>query len=262
MHMGGLAAIAAAIMLPAAALAQSVTLYDQDFEAPDGFVNDGGDINLFRTVNQLYGNQPTGFQFAQNFTVETLRIGGTEAFGTGYQDPDGRGGRHALGMLSTTQNDLLGLAFDIGARSFLNFRIDISSIDLDRFGGPFVPQGGAAPSFRFSLFDNPGGLPGVGSGDALSFVEATGQFNPLKNRFLWSTVNSGLSAAGNTNGNVILRIDLISGGYAAFDNLVITADNVGAGVPGIPEPGSWALMLAGFGLVGAAARRRQAASAG
>ncbi|MFN3371174.1 MAG: PEPxxWA-CTERM sorting domain-containing protein [Sphingomonadaceae bacterium] len=32
----------------------------------------------------------------------------------------------------------------------------------------------------------------------------------------------------------------------------------GGGTPGIPEPATWALMIAGFGLVGAAARRRRA----
>jgi hypothetical protein len=33
--------------------AATVVLYDQDFENPSGFVNDGGDVNIFRTVNQL-----------------------------------------------------------------------------------------------------------------------------------------------------------------------------------------------------------------
>lgn len=40
--------------------------------------------------------------------------------------------------------------------------------------------------------------------------------------------------------------------YIAFDNLVYNAGNAG-----VPEPASWALMLAGFGLVGAAMRRRE-----
>lgn len=39
--------------------------------------------------------------------------------------------------------------------------------------------------------------------------------------------------------------------YLAFDNLVYNAGNAG-----VPEPASWALMLAGFGLVGASMRRR------
>lgn len=239
------------------AMATTVTLYEQDFETPASFPNSGIDASI-APVNSLYGNQPPGFVFAQANTVETLLITGTQAFGAGYSDPDGRGGSYALGMLSDVQDDRLGLSFDIGARQFLNFRVDISSIDLSGLGGPFVPAGGAAPTFRFSLFDNPGGAAGTGSGTALSFVDATAPFNPSKSSFLWSTVNTGLSAMGNTNGNVILQIDLLSGGYAAFDNIIITADDVGGGVGGvIPEPSSWAMMISGFGLVGAAARRRR-----
>jgi hypothetical protein len=253
-------ALAAGLALASgSAMAASVTLYDQDFENPVGFVNDGGDVNIFRTINQLYGNQPPGFTFAQTFTTETLLVGGSQAFGTGFLDPDGRAGRYVVGQLSSVQDDLLGMAFNIGAFQFLNFRIDISSIDLDRWGGPFVPLGGAAPVFRFSLYDNPGGGTGVGSGTPLSFVDATALFNPAKNSFLWSTVNTGLSAAGNTNGNVILRIDVLSGGYAVFDNIKITADNQGGGV--VPEPSTWAMLIAGFGLVGAVRRRQRAVTA-
>jgi PEP-CTERM motif len=55
-------------------------------------------------------------------------------------------------------------------------------------------------------------------------------------------------------------------GNATFDgilydhvNHVVTTSIAGAGIdpiPGVPEPATWALMLAGFGIVGAAARRR------
>jgi hypothetical protein len=40
----------------------------------------------------------------------------------------------------------------------------------------------------------------------------------------------------------------------AYDNLIITAD---AFRTAVPEPASWAMMIAGFGLAGAAARRRR-----
>jgi hypothetical protein len=252
---------AIAVALAAASVpAGAITLYTQDFENPDGFVNDGGDINIFRTINQLYSNQPPGFVFAQTFTTETLLVGGTQAFGEGYSDPDGRAGRYVVGQLSDRQNDLLGLAFDVGDNQFLNFRIDISGIDLDRFGGPFVPANGFAPTFRFSLLDNPSGNPGT-SGTVLDFVDVQAPFNSSKRIFNWGTANLGLDASGSTNGNVIFLIDILDGGYAAFDNIKITADDQGGGVPGIPEPATWALMIAGFGLVGIAARRRRAARA-
>ncbi|MBC7780117.1 MAG: hypothetical protein H7125_08425 [Proteobacteria bacterium] len=253
--------IAASLFLSSSVLcasAQAATLlYQQNFEAPVGFVNDGGDFNISRTVNQNYANQPAGFTFAQNFTVENLLIGGTQAFGQGYKDPQGIGGSYVLGLLSSAQNDLLGLSFNVGAFRFLNFQLDISSIDLDRQGGPFVPAGGAAPTFRFSLFDNPGGGSGVGGGTLLDSFDASGTVAPNKFTFDWTNVIAPLDATGNTNGNVILQIDLLSGGYAAMDNFVIAASDLAGEVPGrvIPLPPGFALMLGGLFLIGGAARK-------
>ena len=54
------AALLAAMVLPA----QAVTvLFTQNWETPNGFVNDGGDVNIYRTVNQNYVNQPAGFTY-------------------------------------------------------------------------------------------------------------------------------------------------------------------------------------------------------
>ncbi len=236
----------------------ATVLYSQNFENPTGFVNDGGDFNIYRPVNQLYGNQPAGFAFAQNFTVETLLIGGSQAFGQGYKDPQGVGGSYVLGLLSNVQDDLLGLSFNVGTNQFLNFRVDISSIDLDRQGGPFVPAQGLAPTFRFSLFDNPGAATGLGSGTALSFADVTGTVGPNKYTFDWTNAVVGLSTVGNTNGNVILRVDLVAGGYAAMDNFVIAASDQAGDVPSIPEPATWALMLAGLWAVARLAGRAKA----
>ena len=247
----------AGVSLCGGASAQTV-LYDQDFENPTGFNNDGGDFNIVRTVNDLYGGQPAGFMFAQNFTVETLLIGGTQAFGTGYSDPSGIGGSYTLGLLSDVQNDLLGLAFNVGSFQFLNLRADISSIDLDRQGGPFVAPG-SIPDFQFSLYDNPTGAVGLGSGAALDIFNVSGTAS-ARNVFDWTTALGGLDASGSTNGNVILRIDLLSGGYAAIDNLRIVASNTPGDVGGVPEPATWAMMILGFGVVGGAMRRRRSAA--
>jgi PEP-CTERM motif len=235
-------------------------LYQQNFENPNSgtFVNDGGDVNIFNSVNTLYGGQPAGFLFAQQFTVETLLVGGSQAHGTGFLDPQNRAGRHVLGMLSAVQNDLLALSFNVGANRFLNFQLDISSIDLSTFGGPFVPVGGLAPIFRLSLFDNPGGGVGLGSGTLLDSADITGTAAPLRNTFDWTNHIVALDATGTVNGNVILRIDELQGGYAALDNFVIAAsDNPGdVGGGQVPEPsvlGLLALGLAGLGY----SRRKQ-----
>jgi hypothetical protein len=230
-------------------------LYSQNFENPVGFVNDGGDFNIFKPINTLYGGQPAGFNFAQQFTVETLRVGGTQAFGVGYKDPQGRAGSYVVGMLSSVQDDLLGLSFNVGANKFLNFQVDISSIDLDRQGGPFVPAGGLAPTFRFSLYDNPTGIANLGTGTLLSSVDVTGTKNASKFTFDWTNFIVALNATGNTNGNVTIRIDELFGGYAALDNFLIASSDVAGDVTppppttGVPLPSSIALLLLGFSMV-------------
>jgi hypothetical protein len=69
-------------------------------------------------------------------------------------------------------------------------------------------------------------------------------------------VVAGLSTTGNTNGRVILRIDLLTGGYASVDNFVIAASNNVGEVPTIPEPQTWALLLAGLATATAFAKRK------
>jgi len=129
---------------PCFALAASempIELFRQDFENPAAFVNDGGDVNISTTVNENFGGQPEGFFFDQAFTVETLNVTGTEAFGTGFSDPEGQAGNFLIGLLSDFENDLLGLSFDVEGRDFFNFQLDVTSLDLSTFQGPFVDPG-------------------------------------------------------------------------------------------------------------------------
>lgn len=66
---------------------------------------------------------------------------------------------------------------------------------------------------------------------------------------------------------VFNKTDLLSFSYGVdaektvwtqIDNIVLNSGNT---VPGVPEPSTWAMLISGFGLVGAAARRRKVAPA-
>lgn len=249
-----LAIAALSVAVPAGA---ATVLYTQDFEAPTGFVNRVGDLD-YVPVNNLYGNQPPGFQFGNSFTVETLLVGGNIAWGgNGYKDPQGVAGKHVLGMLSSAQDDLLGLSFNVGSFKFLNFQLDISSIDLNCCGGPFDASNQQTPTFRISLFDNPGGAAGLGSGALLDSVDISGTVGPNSFTFDWTNHIVALDATGNTGGNVTARIDLLTGGYAAMDNFrIVASDEPGDVGNDIPEPSSLALVMLGLAAVGTAARRR------
>lgn len=82
---------------------------------------------------------------------------------------------------------------------------------------------------------------------------------------MWSTVVTGQSVflsfgdpwdgqAGDVPGNS----DIVEVRFYTADGSLFALDDFRAmGTPAIPEPASWAMMLAGFGLVGMAARRRR-----
>jgi hypothetical protein len=220
----------------------AVILYDQNFESPNnppGFIDTTGRDVSQQTVNALYGGQPPGFTFSQVFTVETLEINGGTAFGDGYSDPSGRGGNYALGMLSSVQDDLLGLSFSVGTFDFLNVAMIISSIDLDGVGGPFGAEG-TIPRFRYSLRDGTG----LG-GTLLNSQDALGVSSP-RDVFIWTDVLIALDATGSTNGTVTLVIDLIEGNYASMDNFRIVASDIPGDVGNVPEPGTLLLFLTGI----------------
>lgn len=241
----------------ASANAAAVVLYDQDFENPVGWTDQtaGGLGDLSRSpVNDHYGNQPPGFLFANSFTVETIKVTEGDAFDHigSYQDPGNVAGNFVIGMLSNVQNDLLGLTFDVGSFDFLNVRIDISSLDLDCCGGPFVAQD-AIPIFRFTLLDGEGGL---GSGTILDTHDLVGTASAI-NVLDFTQGQFGLDASASDDGLVTLRMDLLQGGYAVFDNLRIASSNTEGDVGEVPVPGVLPLMLGAVAAFGFAQRRNR-----
>lgn len=60
-----------------------------------------------------------------------------------------------------------------------------------------------------------------------------------------------------------IPFDFYAGGGSAFNNVYgpnVIAQVAGLGGNGVPEPAAWAMMIAGFGMAGAAMRRRQKVS--
>ena len=243
--------------------AATVVLYDQDFENPQNF-NGTSDVDG-QAVNNNYGNQPVGFTFGNTFTVETINVTDSENPGNprqfqgigGYTGDLAQSGDFVIGMLSTAQNDLLGLTFDALTFDFLNVQIDLTNLDLDCCGGPFHSGNfDTTPDFQFSLYEDAGGN-GVGTGTLLDQTV----FSPnasARNVIDFSTFTFGLDASGSTDGIVTLQIDLLSGGYAAFDNLrIAVSDEEGnVGDPDvIPLPAGIWLLLGGIGLLSGLRRR-------
>lgn len=256
------------ILATATQVQATTILLDQDFESPNTFVTTF-DVDS-RPVNTLYGDQPAGFTFGNTFTVETINVtdsvnpsNAQRSFGSigGYQGDLGQSGNFVVGMLSTRQNDRLGLTFDTGAFDFLNVQIDITSLDLDCCGAPFIFNNGVgfAPTFRFSLFEDSGSS-GIGGGTLLDQFDLTGTESP-RHVIDFVTGTFGLDASNSTDGVVTLRIDLLAGGYAAFDNLIVASSDTEGDVgepAGVPLPSTVWLLLGGLAALRSGVRRRAA----
>ncbi len=69
----------------------------------------------------------------------------------------------------------------------------------------------------------------------------------------WATYSASYTAGFADAGGAISVLLASDNGQGDFDNVRLSDD----AAAGVPEPASWALMIGGFGLVGAAARRRR-----
>ncbi len=129
--------------------------------------------------------------------------------------------------------------------------------------GPFMnaqldgsfPQTGGGTSIAFCLEDQAGG--GCGGG-------GNGVFNNTTALQTFSLTLGGAPTTSATFNNFILRWQSVSGPFNGTSGIGMGTNgggddgfDPGGGV--VPEPATWAMLIAGFGLVGVASRRRRTA---
>jgi len=201
-----------------------ILLYENDFEnfniEPSNTWCYLDTDNAF--VNDLWGGTGNGISgnilFTQIFTVETMLINGEDNV---YTDPFNLGGNYCIGMQSTGQDDMLSLTLDSKGLTFLNISFSLSAIDLDGCGSAGVDT----PIMKISIYDSPEGVLNFSNpGNSIGETTLTGiEPNIDKYTFNWTEVNSNVNITESTNGNISIVFDLTQSGYAAFDNLRITA---------------------------------------
>jgi MYXO-CTERM domain-containing protein len=200
--------------------AETLILYGNDFETPNQMPAATCATLDPAGINVLYGT--ADFVFHQINTVEAVLVEVTATGGARvYADPEMKAGKYTLGMLSSLQDDKLSLTFDAKNLPFLNVGMDLSSIEVPGCGGPF---GVAIPIMHLSLLDSPGGVFDWAQ-PVLSDQMVTGVMAPDGFTFAWKHVVAALDASKSTDGHVSIVFDLVQSGYAAFDNLSITASS-------------------------------------
>jgi len=193
----------------------------------------------------LFGYSPSG---SQTLTINSTTIGAPMQSGWFRDD-----GLHSGG----NTNYLTALAPDYGyaeSRSFFTFDVGngVTSASVSIGNDPtsgFLSSTGAP--ITLTLFDVSSAID-----TNLSYSGAPGIaiFNDLGTGTIYGSVTvfgptSAVVVSFNAAGIAAINAAGDAGGPFTFGGSISTA---------VPEPGSWAMMIAGFGLVGAAVRRRSA----
>jgi hypothetical protein len=204
-----------ALLLASSPAFASTVLYTNDFESPNQplVVNCGNSLDL-NTIDTLWG--VSGFRYNQLYTVEGLVIDDPSNL---YTNPQGFGGRYAVGMLSTFQDDRLALTFDFQGLPYINVGLRLSAIDVSGCGGPF---GVGTPTMHILLHDSPSGVFSWGD-PVIAEAAIVGAASPDAWTFNWTYGTADLDASAATGRFVTVEFDMQDSGYAAFDDLSIVA---------------------------------------
>ena len=199
--------------------------------------------------------------------VEVLVNGSFEDIGAGV--PEGWGGLtyYAGGPVTlpgwtvnggsvdlTSSGSFWGPAFDG------NYSMDINGWDPGTISQSFATTAGQLYNVSFVYGRNVAGAPDparatvMAGGQTLNVTAANdGSFGSGHN-MIWKS--GGFSFTG-TGSPTTLTLAAVTGGNGGVFFDKVSVDSAG----GVPEPATWALMLGGFGLMGASLRRRRPATA-
>jgi hypothetical protein len=217
-----LAAAAAALLAAQPAAAATNLVRNGDFNKNGSFSGDYATYSYFTA--------PLGFEWDITGTVDVFR---TDSFYGGEPDPTG-GDPFALDLVGTGTSG--GIAQSILTEVGKTYRLT-----FDYSNNPFI----SGASMRV----------GIGGSGGLALEQFVAHNGATTGAMNWQTYTVEFVAKAT---NSYLFFDNITGGQHAgmyLDNIALydAADPVG----GVPEPATWALMIGGFGLAGAALRRRR-----
>jgi hypothetical protein len=212
-----------------------ITLFSENYENPNYDFSDPslntigsqsclspeGSTNAFfhchrdcaNSMNLAYGKD--GIRYSQPFTVEVFYLQ------EGVTVSDNRGGKYAISMLSTLEDDRLELTFAANGRQYFNFGIDIAPLGLDpcNYGTDLNQIPTDPASIEITAIDKSTTLPL----DRVTVRSDSGGTNAMN--IPWTRVCGSLSVGGTVSGNVTFEWQAVTPFTALFDNLDIVASD-------------------------------------